>query len=53
MTFEHISLTRLTVPEALKLAKSFQLRAMDRGFVYGLQEAVDAVIDAHVEAAQG
>jgi hypothetical protein len=51
--FNHLHVTGLTEAQILEHAKAFQLRAMERGWVYGLQEAVDAMIDAFTERAQG
>ncbi len=53
MTFKYLNLTGLTVTEVLAEAKAFQLRALDRKIKFGLQEAIDAVIDAFAEAKQG
>jgi len=50
--FTGIDQTGLTVAEVMTEAKAFQIRALDRGFVYGMQESVDAIIDAYTEAMQ-
>lgn len=52
-TFKHLSRTGLTETQVLAKAKDFRKRALKRGFDFTLQEAIDAVIDAHVEACQG
>ncbi len=52
-TFKYLALTNLTEAQILTLAKDFQKRAKKRGIIFDTQEAVDAVIDAGIEAAQG
>jgi hypothetical protein len=53
ITFNHLAQTGVTEDHVLAEAKRFQKHALERGFVFELQEAVDAVIDAELEAAQG
>jgi hypothetical protein len=50
--FKHIKLTGMSREEILEEARNFKKRAKRNGYDFTLQEAVDATIDARIEAAQ-